>query len=91
MEKEIDKVYKKIIKIYNSSVQSLDEITLNIIDFYYSRYKYIDIELDTHMFKEPPKILKTRLKKWQDRKEYLEKEKQRLLEKIMEEIKELKK
>lgn len=91
MEKETDKVYNKLIKIYNSSVKSLDEITLKIIEFYYSKYKYIEIELETHMLKEPPKILKKRLKKWEDRKKDLEIEKQRLLEQITKEIKELQK
>lgn len=93
MKKETDnnKIYNKIIKIYDSSVKSLDEITLNIIEFYYCRYKYIELELKTHVEKKPPKILKTRLKKWNEKKIKLEKEKNYLLKKIREEINELKK
>ena len=91
MKKETDKVYNEIIKIYNSSVKSLDEITLNIIKFYYSRYNYINLEIETHTLKKPPKILKKCLKKWKDRKRYLEEEKLNLLKEISIEMQELKK
>ena len=92
MKKETDNnaVYNKIIKLYDSTVKSLDEITLNIIDFYYYKYKYIELELKTLIEKKPPKILKKRLKEWKDKKIELETEKYYLLKKIKEELTEFK-
>lgn len=92
MKKETDNnaVYNKIIKLYDSTVKSLDEITLNIIDFYYYKYKYIELELKTLTEKKPPKILKKRLKEWKDKKIELEREKYYLIKKIKEELNEFK-
>lgn len=91
MKKETDKIYEKINKTYNLSIKSLADITLNIIEFYYSRYKYIELELESHIENKPSKIFKKRLKVWKDRKKELELEKQLLLDKIKEELKELQK
>lgn len=91
MKKEIDKIYDKIIDIYKEALQNFDKITLNIIEFYYSRYKYIEMEIKTHSENRPPKIFKKRLKKWKEKKMQLEKEKYNLLKSLNKEIKELKK
>lgn len=91
MEKENDKIYSQFIEICDSRIKLLDEITLNIIEFYYSKYRYIELELKNHIENKPSKIFKKRLKVWKDRKKELEKEKQLLLAKIASEIKELQK
>ncbi len=86
MKKETDKVYNEIMNIYSSSVKSLDEITLNIIKFYYSKYKSLDLELEVHTLKKPPKILKNCSKKWKDRKKELKEEKLKILKEISKEV-----
>lgn len=91
MERKNDKMYDQFINIFNSRIGLLDEITLNIIEFYYSRYKYIELELESHIENKPSKIFKKRLIIWKDRKKELELEKQLLLDKIKEELKELEK
>ncbi len=91
MKKEIDKIYDKFIDIYKIALKNFDKITLNIIDFYFFRYKYIELEIKTHLEKKPPKIFKKRLKKWKEKKMQLEKEKHNLLISLKKEINELKK
>lgn len=86
MKKETDRVYNDIIKIYSTSVKTIDAITLNIIKCYYSRYKSLDLELEVHALKKPPKILKNHSKKWQDRKRKLKEEKLKILKEISKEI-----
>ena len=89
MKNEADKIYEKIIDVYKSLVQNLEEITLNAIDFYYARYRALELELELQKEKKPNKIFKKNLKKWKEQNEILEKEKNYILTKIALEIKEL--
>ncbi len=89
MKKEADKIYEEIIDVYKKSVQSLEEITLNTIEFYYARYRALELELELQKEKKPNKIFKKNLKKWKEQNEILEKEKKYILTKITLEIKEL--
>ena len=58
MKKEADKIYEEIIDVYKKSVQSLEEITLNTIEFYYARYRALELELELQKEKNQIRFLK---------------------------------
>lgn len=88
MSKEkTENLYEEVLDFYNNSFKSMDNISKNIVNFYYSQYNYVDIELTEHINNEPFKWMKKNYKEWELKKEKLEKEKEQILYKIMKELK----
>lgn len=83
-----DELYDSVLNLYKNSFVSINKISKSIVNFYYLKYNYLEMELIEHLNNEPFKFLKKKYEIWENKKVKLEQEKEEVLQKIIEELNE---
>lgn len=92
MSQKIDKAVsleETVAELYVSALMNLKNSTLSIADMYDKKYKMYRNLLVEHYNSEPSKVFKKAHKRWEEKKEELEKQTESAFEKYMEECTDL--
>ena len=79
-----DIIKKNVIKLFENSLYTINKLDESILNFYYSRYKYVNNELIEHNINKPIKCFKKKHEEWLKKGKELEKEKNEVLNKLNE-------